>query len=112
METNQIKDEDILTINNNLIIDSIILPWFFNFKDKIINVINPSSIALEESKEDNQNLPINSLNKRIPGITIPVQSSSVGLNTKNFFVYPKKVTIFTKAENKFEFIKVNSKEKF
>ena len=117
-EIEQIKNEDIFPTNNNSIIESIIEPFSFNFNDEINNDINISSIELEESNEDNQNIPINSLNKRISDITIPIKSSSSGLNTKiertKIFstVYPKKVTIFTKADSKFEFIKIKTEEEF
>ena len=117
-EIEQIKNEDIFPTNNNSIIESIIEPFSFNFNDEINNDINISSIELEESNEDDQNIPINVLNKRVSDITIPIKSSSSGLNTKiertKIFstVYPKKVTIFTKPEREFEFIKIKTEEKF
>ena len=117
-EIEQIKNEDIFPTNNNSIIESIIEPFSFNFNDEINNDINISSIELEESNEDNQNIPINVLNKRVSDITIPIKSSSSGLNTKiertKIFstVYPKKVTIFTKPEREFEFIKIKTEEEF
>ena len=117
-EIKQVNDENIFPANNNSIINSIIEPFSFNFNDEINNDINISSIELEESNEDNQNIPINSLNKRISDITIPIKSSSSGLNTKiertKIFstVYPKKVTIFTKPEREFEFIKIKTEEEF
>ena len=92
-EIEQIKNEDIFPTNNN-------------------------SIILEESNEDDQNIPINVLNKRVSDITIPIKSSSSGLNTKiertKIFstVYPKKVTIFTKPEREFKFIKIKTEEEF
>ena len=117
-EIKQIKNEDIFPTNNNSIIESIIEPFSFNFNDEINNDINISSIELEESNEDDQNIPINVLNKRVSDITIPIKSSSSGLNTKiertKIFspVYPKKVTIFTKPEREFEFIKIKTEEEF
>jgi len=117
-EIEQIKNEDIFPTNNNSIINSIIEPFSFNFNDEINNDINISSIDFEESNEDNQNIPINVLNKRVSDITIPIKSSSSGLNTKiertKIFstVYPKKVTIFTKPEREFEFIKIKTEEEF
>ena len=80
--------------------------------------INSSSIELEELNEKDLNIPINSLGKKIPEIIIPIESSSSKLNPKieknKIFmtIYPKRVTIFSKAENKFEIIKINSSEKF
>ena len=117
-EIKQVNDEDIFPANNNSIINSIIEPFSFNFNDEINNDINISSIELEESNEDDQNIPINMLNKRVSDITIPIKSSSSGLNTKiertKIFstVYPKKVTIFTKPEREFEFIKIKTEEEF
>ena len=117
-EIEQIKNEDIFPANNNSIINSIIEPFSFNFNDEINNDINISSIDFEESNEDNQNIPINVLNKRVSDITIPIKSSSSGLNTKieraKIFstIYPKKVTIFTKPEREFEFIKIKTEEEF
>ena len=66
----------------------------------------------------NPNIPINSLGKKIPEIIIPIESSSSKLNPKieknKIFmtIYPKRVTIFTRVESKFEFIKIKSAEKF
>ena len=117
-EIKQVNDEDIFPANNNSIINSIIEPFSCNFNDEINNDINISSIELEESNEDDQNIPINVLNKRVSDITIPIKSSSSGLNTKiertKIFstVYPKKVTIFTKPEREFEFIKIKNEEEF
>ena len=117
-EIKQVNDEDIFPANNNSIINSIIEPFSFNFNDEINNDINISSIELEESNEDEQNIPINVLNKRVSDITIPIKPSSSGLNTKiertKIFstVYPKKVTIFTKPEREFEFIKIKTEEEF
>ena len=117
-EIKQVNDEDIFPANNNSIINSIIEPFSFNFNDEINNDINISSIELEESNEDDQNIPINVLNKRVSDITIPIKPSSSGLNTKiertKIFstVYPKKVTIFTKPEREFEFIKIKTEEEF
>ena len=117
-EIKQKKDEDILQTNSNSFFESIIGPYSFNFKDEIENDINSNCIELDESKEDNPNIPINSLDKRIPEVVIPIESSSSKSNIKveknKIFstVYPKRVTIFTKAENKFEFLKINSEEKF
>ena len=117
-EIKQVNDEDIFPANNNSIINSIIEPFSFNFNDEINNDINISSIELEESNEDDQNIPINVLNKRVSDITIPIKSSSSGLNTKiertKIFstVYPKKVTIFTKPEREFKFIKIKTEEEF
>ena len=93
--------------NSNSFFESIIGPYSFNFKDEIVNDINSNSLELDEPEEDEPNIPINSLDKRIPEIVIPIESSSSKSNVKveknKIFltVYPKRVTIFTKAENKF-----------
>ena len=114
----QIKDEDILPTNNNSLLDNIIGPCSFNAEDKIVNEINSKNLELEELNEEEQNIPINSLSQKIPDIIIPIESSSSKLNQKieknKIFmtIYPKRVTIFSKAENKFEIIKINSSEKF
>ena len=117
-EIKLIKDEDLLQTNSNSFFESIIGPYSFNLKYEIVNDINSKYIELDESKEDEPNIPINSLDKRIPEIVIPIESSSSKSNIKveknKIFltVYPKRVTIFTKAENKFEILKINSEEKF
>ena len=117
-ENIQIKDEDILPTNNNSFLDNAIGPCSFTLKDKIVSEINSSSLELEELNEEDRNIPINSLSQKIPEIIIPIESSSSKSNPKieknKIFmtIYPKRVTIFSKAENKFEFIKINSSEKF
>ena len=74
-EIKQIKDEDILPTNSNSFFDSIIRPYSFNLKDEIVNDINSNSLELDEPEEDEPNIPINSLDKRIPEIVIPIESS-------------------------------------
>ena len=96
-------------------LDIITGPCSFNFEDEIVNDKNSKRIGLDESKEENQ---IYSLNKKIPELIIPIRSSSSESNIKIerkkiiLPIYPKRVTIFTKAENKFEFIKINSAKEF
>ena len=117
-EIKLIKAEDTLPTNSNSFLDGIIGPYSFNFKEEIDNDITSNSIELDESKEHNPNLPINSLDNRIPELVIPIESSSSKSNirvekNKIFLtVYPRRVTIFTKAENKLEFLKISSEEKF
>ena len=114
----KIKDESILPTNNNSLLDNIIGPCSFNLKEKIVNEINCSSMELEELNEEDPNIPINLLNRKIPEIIIPIESSCSKSNPKveknKIFmtIYPKRVTIFTKSESKFESIKINSAEKF
>ena len=109
------KYEDILQTNNNSLLDIITGPCSFNFEDEIVNNINSKRIDFDEFKEEN---PIHSLDKKIPEIIIPIESSSsasdIKIERKKIFlpIYPKRVTIFTKAENKFEFIKINSAKEF
>ena len=96
-------------------LDIITGPCSFNFEDEIVNNINSKRIDFDEFKEEN---PIHSLDKKIPEIIIPIESSSsasdIKIERKKIFlpIYPKRVTIFTKAENKFEFIKINSAKEF
>ena len=114
-EIKPIKYEDILQTNNNSLLDIITGPCSFNFEDEIVNNINSKRIDFDEFKEEN---PIHSLDKKIPEIIIPIESSSsesdIKIERKKIFlpIYPKRVTIFTKAENKFEFIKINSAKEF
>ena len=114
-EIKPIKEEDILQKNNFSIIDDKIKPYSFNYENERINGINSNGFELDELKKENH---IDSLDIRIPEIIIPIESSFPKSNTKieknKIFsiVYPKRVTIFTKAENKFEFIKINNCEKF
>jgi hypothetical protein len=97
------------------LLDIITGPCSFNFEDEIVNNINSKRIDFDEFKEEN---PIHSLDKKIPEIIIPIESSSsesdIKIERKKIFlpIYPKRVTIFTKAENKFEFIKINSAKEF
>ena len=85
-------------------LDIITGPCSFNFEEEIVNDKNSKRIGLDESKEENQ---IHSLNKKIPELIIPIRSSSsesnIKIERKKIFlpIYPKRVTIFTKAENKF-----------
>ena len=45
-ETNQINNENIFPTINNSIIDNIISPCSFNFKEEVINDINSSSLDI------------------------------------------------------------------
>ena len=95
---------------------NIIGPYFNKLKEGIIKDINTSSINLDESKEDTPNVLNNSLSQNISYVDIPIESSSFECNnkTKNkkifLTIYPKRVTIFKKAENKLGFIKINSED--
>ena len=95
---------------------NIIGPYFNKLKVGIIKDINASSINLDESKEETPNVLNNSLSQSISCVDIPIESSSFECNnkTKNkkifLTIYPKRVTIFKKAENKLGFIKINSED--
>ena len=117
-EINLIKDKDILLTNNTSLLDSTIRPFSFHFHDEIVNDINSNSIELDDSKEENPKELINSLHQRLPEIIIPIESSScksnINIERNKIFltVYPKRITIFTKSESKFDFNKINSSEEF
>jgi len=115
-EFNQKKEEDILIANNNSKVGNIIGPYFNKLKVGIIKDINASSINLDESKEETPNVLNNSLSQSISCVDIPIESSSFECNNKTnnkkifLTIYPKRVTIFKKAENKLGFIKINSED--
>ena len=117
-EFNKKKEEGILITNNNSEVGNIIGSYFNKLKEGIIKDINTSGKNLDESKEDTPNVINNFLNQSIPGENIPIESSYSGSDTKLYnkkiflTVYPKRVTIFKKAENKLGFIKITSEDEF
>ena len=73
-------------------LDIITGPCSFNFEEEIVNDKNSKRIGLDESKEENQ---IHSLDKKIPEIIIPIESSSSESDIKierkkNIFAYLSK----------------------
>ena len=67
-------------------LDIITGPCSFNFEDEIVNNINSKRIDFDEFKEEN---PIHSLDKKIPEIIIPIESSSsesdIKIERKKYF---------------------------